>query len=55
MAKTGRQIRIMVSTFNMGNAKAEGLENLVPPCGGGFDILAMGMQESTYFQKEKGY
>ena len=46
---TLRNVRVMISTFNAGNAKAEGFENLVPPSGGDNDILVFGMQESTYF------
>jgi hypothetical protein len=41
-------IRLQVATFNMGNAKDEGLEHLIPAEGGDVDLFAIGLQESTY-------
>ena len=38
----------MVSTFNMGNKRADKLESLVPHEKDGFDIVALGFQESIY-------
>lgn len=36
----------------MGNEPAVGLEYLIPANGGGFDVFAFGMQESTYEVKK---
>jgi hypothetical protein len=41
-------IRVMISTFNIGNSKPEGLEYLVPQNGYDLDLLALGFQESIY-------
>jgi hypothetical protein len=38
----------------MGNAQAQGLEHLLPANGGDFDLIVLGLQESTYDVKEKG-
>ena len=47
-AKTGRAIKVFCGTWNMGNAKGESIQNFVPPSGKDFDIIAIGLQESTY-------
>lgn len=41
-------IQLFVATWNAGNARPEGLEELIPHAGGDYDVLAIGMQESTY-------
>jgi hypothetical protein len=41
-------IRLMTASWNMGNAAAEGLQELIPNKGGDFDIIVLGLQESTY-------
>ena len=38
----------------MGNAQAQGLEHLLPLHGGDFDLIVLGLQESTYDVKDKG-
>jgi hypothetical protein len=38
----------MTGTFNMGNSKLKGLDKFLPPGGANFDIIAVGLQESTY-------
>jgi hypothetical protein len=43
-----KPIRILCTTFNMANAKPEGLQHLVPRGGEGFDIFAMGFQEASF-------
>jgi hypothetical protein len=48
-----RNVRLMVVTWNMGNAKAEGLENMLPASGAGYDLIVLGLQESTYTVKGK--
>ena len=46
-------IRLLTASWNMGNAKAEGLEHLIPHEGGEYDLIVLGLQESTYNMKEK--
>ena len=46
-------IRLLTASWNMGNAKAEGLEHLLPHEGGEYDLIVLGLQESTYNIKEK--
>jgi hypothetical protein len=48
-----KNLRLMIVTWNMGNAKAEGLENILPATGSGYDLIVLGLQESTYTVKAK--
>jgi hypothetical protein len=41
-------VKILCGSWNMGNAEPEGLDSLVPPGGGDYDIIVLGLQESTY-------
>ena len=43
-----RNLEIFCGSWNMGNAMAEGLEAFVPSKGGNYDLVAIGLQESTY-------
>lgn len=47
-AKTGRAVKVFCGTWNMGNAKGEGIQHFVPPNGKDYDVIAIGLQESTY-------
>lgn len=46
--KTSRQAKIFCGTWNMGNAKGENMKNFIPENGQDYDIIAVGLQESTY-------
>lgn len=43
-----KQLKLMVSTFNMGNARIDNLDHLIPNRGVGLDIIVLGFQESVY-------
>ena len=43
-----KQLKLMVSTFDMGNARIDYLDHLIPNRGVGLDIIALGFQESVY-------
>jgi len=43
-----RNLEIFCGSWNMGNAMAEGLEEFVPSKGGNYDLVVIGLQESTY-------
>lgn len=49
-----RTLKIMISTFNMGNERADKLESLVPNEKDDFDIVALGFQESIYSMTVEG-
>lgn len=46
-----KTVKLMVVTWNMGNAKAEGLDHVLPANGLGYDLIVLGLQESTYAVK----
>jgi hypothetical protein len=41
-------LKLFVASWNVGNAKPDGIEQLLPVGGGGYDLIVLGMQESTY-------
>ncbi|TMW64264.1 hypothetical protein Poli38472_012886 [Pythium oligandrum] len=49
------QLRLLVASWNVGNAmppkSREGVHDWVPAGGGGFDVIAVGLQESSYREK----
>ena len=47
------KLRMMALTFNMGNARIDNLNNLIPDNGANLDIIALGFQESIYSGKQK--
>ena len=47
-----KEIKLFCGTWNMGNAKAVGLEQFIPEGGGGYDIIVIGLQESSYINKD---
>jgi hypothetical protein len=46
--KLGRNLKVFVGTWNMGNKRGEGMDDFLPTADGDFDIIAIGLQESTY-------
>mmetsp|Transcript_8288 Transcript_8288/g.10902 ORF Transcript_8288/g.10902 Transcript_8288/m.10902 type:complete len:734 (+) Transcript_8288:154-2355(+) len=46
--KGGSEIKLFVGSFNMGNAEIENIGEWIPAKGGEYDIIALGMQESTF-------
>ena len=46
--KGGEKIRVLICSANLGNKMIDDLANWVPPGGGEADIIAFGLQESTY-------
>ena len=44
----GRPLKIFCGTWNMGNAKGENIDSFIPKNGLDYDIIAIGVQESTY-------
>ena len=56
-ARTGagiQDIDVHITTWNVGNKQPpEMLEGLVPHLGGGYGLIAIGLQEATYKEKEK--
>ena len=43
-----RSVKIFCGTWNMGNAKGELVDSFLPAKGGDYDIIVVGLQESTY-------
>ena len=43
-----RNLEIFCGSWNMGNAMAEGLEEFIPAKGVNYDLVVIGLQESTY-------
>jgi len=49
-----QDIDVHITTWNVGNKQPpEMLEGLVPHLGGGYGLIAIGLQEATYKEKEK--
>jgi hypothetical protein len=46
--KSSRQAKIFCGTWNMGNAQGENMKHFIPEDGNDYDIIAIGLQESTY-------
>ena len=46
--KIPQQLQLLLLSWNMGNAKARGLEAAIQAGGSGCDIIVFGLQESTY-------
>jgi hypothetical protein len=46
--KSSRQAKIFCGTWNMGNAQGENMKHFIPEDGKDYDIIAIGLQESTY-------
>lgn len=42
-------IRILTIQWNVGNARPNGFHDLIPKNGDGFDLIVLGLQESTYY------
>jgi hypothetical protein len=46
------EVKLLVASWNMGNAKATNLDVLIPNQGAGYDMIVLGCQESTYKAKK---
>eukprot|EP00603_Paraphysomonas_imperforata_P012512 CAMPEP_0114463498 /NCGR_PEP_ID=MMETSP0104-20121206/7397_1 /TAXON_ID=37642 ORGANISM="Paraphysomonas imperforata, Strain PA2" /NCGR_SAMPLE_ID=MMETSP0104 /ASSEMBLY_ACC=CAM_ASM_000202 /LENGTH=703 /DNA_ID=CAMNT_0001636453 /DNA_START=116 /DNA_END=2227 /DNA_ORIENTATION=- len=46
--KRGADVKILTVSWNMGNAMSDCFDRILPFQGGSYDIVALGLQESTY-------
>lgn len=49
----GNHIRLFIGSFNVGNAQVTSLDGWIPQHGGDYDIIVVGLQESTFKMKRK--
>ena len=53
-ARAGRLSKVFCGTWNMGNAQGEDMHFFLPEKSQDYDIIAIGLQESTYTVGEEG-